>query len=81
MSVSRFMGYLNGQSALMIFDEHANSKYEYGNLRFQTGVYYVSTVVLNEATIKKYLAEQGKHDIDLDKLSVKEYENPFQGGR
>ena len=33
---------------------------------------------LNEATIKKYIQEQEKHDIALDKLSVKEYENPFR---
>ena len=38
----------------------------------------MSTVVLNEATIKKYIQEQEKHDIALDKLSVKEYEDPFR---
>ena len=41
--------------------------------------YYVSTVGLNEATIKKYIQEQEKHDIAMDKLSVKEYEDPFKG--
>ncbi|MEG2372565.1 MAG: IS200/IS605 family transposase, partial [Hydrogenoanaerobacterium sp.] len=41
--------------------------------------YYVSTVGLNEATIKKYIVDQEKHDIALDKLSVKEYEDPFKG--
>ena len=40
--------------------------------------YYVSTVGLNESTIKKYIQEQEKHDIVLDKLSVKEYENPLR---
>lgn len=43
--------------------------------------YYVSTVGLNEATIKKYIEDQDKHDIVLDKLSVKEYEDPFKGGK
>ena len=43
--------------------------------------YYVSTVGLNEATIKKYIQEQEKHDIAMDKLSVKEYEDPFKGSR
>ena len=38
-----------------------------------------STVGLNEATIKKYIQEQEKHDIAMDKLSVKEYEDPFKG--
>jgi len=81
MSVSSFMGYLKGKSALMIFDEHANLKYKYGNRHFWAEGHYVSTVGLNEATIKKYIAEQDKHDIALDKLSVKEYEDPFKGGR
>ena len=39
----------------------------------------VSTVGLNEATIKKYIQEQESHDIAMDKLSVKEYEDPFDG--
>jgi len=40
----------------------------------------VSTVGLNEATIAKYIREQESHDIALDKLSVKEYEDPFKRG-
>ena len=79
MSVSSFMGYLKGKSALMIFDKHANLKYQYGNRHFWAEGYYVSTVGLNEATIKKYIQEQEKHDIALDKLSVKEYQDPFKG--
>lgn len=38
---------------------------------------YVSTVGLNESTIKKYIQDQEKADITLDKLSVKEYADPF----
>ncbi len=38
----------------------------------------MSTVGLNEATIKKYIQEQERKDIVLDKLSVKEYEDPFR---
>lgn len=79
LSVSSFMGYLKGKSALMIFDKHANLKYKYGNRHFWAEGYYVSTVGLNETTIRKYIAEQEQHDIAVDKLSVKEYEDPFQG--
>ncbi len=81
LSVSQFMGYLKGKSALMIFDRHANLKYKFGNRHFWAEGYYVSTVGLNEATIKKYIQEQEDHDIAMDKLSVKEYEDPFKGGR
>ena len=78
-SVSEIVGYLKGKSSLMIFDRHANLKYKYGNRHFWAEGYYVSTVGLNEATIKEYIQEQEKHDIALDKLSVKEYEDPFKG--
>ena len=77
--VSSFMGYLKGKSALMIFDKHANLKYKFGNRHFWSEGYYVSTVGLNEATIRKYIQEQEKHDIAMDKLSVKEIEDPFKG--
>ena len=78
ISVSNFMGYLKVKSALMMFDKHTNLKYKFGNRHFWAEGYYVSTVGLNEATIKKYIQEQEKHDIALDKLSVKEYEDPFR---
>ena len=77
ISVSSFMGYLKGKSALMMFERHANLKYKFGNRHFWAEGYYVSTVGLNEETIKKYIQEQEKHDMLVDKLSVKEYENPF----
>ena len=79
MSVSSFMGYLKGKSALMIYDKHANLKYKYGNRHFWAEGYYVSTVGLNEAVIKKYIQDQEKYDIAMDKLSVKEYEDHFKG--
>ena len=81
MSVSSFMGYLKGKSALMMFDKHTNLKYQFGNRHFWAEGYYVSTVGLNEAIIRKYIEEQEKHDIALDKLSVKEYEDPFKGSK
>ena len=79
MAVSSFMGYLKGKSALMMFDRHANLKYKFGNRHFWSEGYYVSTVGLNETAIKKYIQDQEKDDIMRDKLSVKEYEDPFRG--
>ena len=77
VSVSSFMGYLKGKSALMMFEKHGNLKYKFGNRHFWAEGYYVSTVGLNEETIRKYVREQEKHDQATDKLSVKEYEDPF----
>ena len=79
IAVSTFIGYLKGKSALQMFDKHANLKYKYGNRHFWAEGYYVSTVGLNEATIQKYIQEQEKRDVMVDKLSVKEYEDPFKG--
>ncbi|MCT3543697.1 MULTISPECIES: IS200/IS605 family transposase [Lentilactobacillus] len=79
LSVASFMGYLKGKSALMMFDQHTNLKYKFGNRHFWSVGYYVSTVGLNEATIRKYIRDQEKHDQAQDRLSVREYEDPFKG--
>ena len=78
-SVSSIMGYLKGKSSLMIFERHANLKYQFGNRHFWSIGYYVSTVGLNEATIRKYIQDQEKEDILHDKLGIKEYDDPFKG--
>ena len=79
ISVSSFMGYLHGKSSLMIFEHHTNLKYKFGSRNFWATGYYVSTVGLNEATIRKYIREQEKEDMMEDKLTKKEYINPFKG--
>jgi len=54
-SISSFMGYLKGKSALMIFDRHANLKYKYGNWHFGCRGYYVDTVGENVMKIQEYI--------------------------
>ncbi len=78
-NISSFMGYLKGKTATMIFDKHANLKYKFGNKHFWSTGYYVSTVGLNEATIAKYIRDQEKQDQIEDKLTTKEYQDPFKG--
>lgn len=63
----------------MIFEKFANLKYKFGNRHFWARGYYVSTVGLNEATIKKYIREQEDADMMVDKVSVKETQDPFRG--
>ena len=58
MSVSSFMGYLKGKSALMMFDRHANLKYKFGNRHFWSEGYYVSTVGLNPKRQKPFWGEE-----------------------
>ena len=58
LSVSEFVGYLKGKSALMIHDKHPEMCSKW-NREFWARGYYVSTVGnVNEETIKKYIAEQ-----------------------
>ena len=76
-NVSNFMGYLKGKSSLMIFYKHTNLKYKYVNRKFWAEGYYASIVGLNESTIRKYIREQEAQDIVKDKISVKEYNDPF----
>ena len=71
-SVSSFTGCLKERLA----DVRQTRKF--GNLHFWAEGYYVSTMGLNEATIRKYIEDQEKHDIALDKFSVREYD-PFKG--
>ena len=73
LSVSQFMGYLKGKSALMIFDRHANLKYKYGNRHFWCRGYYVDTVGRNKERIASYIRNQLQEDISVDQLSFKEY--------
>ena len=75
LSISQFMGFLKGKSALMIFDNHANLKYKYGQRTFWAKGYYVSTVGLNKQTIKKYIQNQELEDKISDSKNIKEYED------
>ena len=79
ISVSEFMGYLKGKSSLMIFDQHANLKYKYGNRHFWCRGYCVDTVGRNEKVIQEYIKRQLEEDQRIDQLSLIEYTDPFTG--
>jgi len=61
ISVSDFMGYLKGKSALMIFDRFPEYKHA-GNRHFWARGYYADTVGRNEEQIRKYIADQTESD-------------------
>lgn len=79
IAVADFMGYLKGKSSLMIFDQHANLKYKYGNRHFWCRGYYVDTVGRNEKVIQEYIKGQLEEDQRIDQLSLIEYTDPFTG--
>ena len=80
-SVAQIMGYLKGKSSLMIFDRHANLKYKYGNRHFWCRGYYVDTVGRNKKAIEEYIRNQLQQDIAEDQITMKEYIDPFTGGK
>ena len=58
LSVSDFMGYLKGKSALMVFDKHPDMGTKWDRSFWARG-YYVATVGdLNEEAVHKYIIEQ-----------------------
>ena len=81
MSVSGFMGYLKGKSALMIFQKFGNMKFAYRNREFWCKGYYVDTVGKNTKAIKEYIAEQLKRDQESDQLSMFDPRDPFMGSK
>lgn len=63
ISVSEFMGYLKGKSALMVYDRHPEVYQKYKDRHLWARGYYVSTVGnVNEETIRKYIREQEEND-------------------
>ena len=68
MSVSEFMGYLKGKSALMIFDKHPEYKQKQGGRHFWARGYYVDTVGRNEKEIRAYIKKQTETDMQEDGL-------------
>ena len=68
-SISSFMGYLKGKSALLIFQRWGNMKFAYRNREFWCKGYYVDTAGKNTKAIKEYIANQLKQDKERDQLS------------
>lgn len=75
------MGYLKGNSILMIFDRHANLKYKYGERKFWCRGYYVDTVGRNKKVISEYIKKQLEEEFANDQMTIKEYIDPFTGAK
>ena len=61
-SAAQIMGCLKGKSSLMLFERLQNLKQKFLNRTFWSKGYYVSTVVLNEETIRKNIRNQQDRD-------------------
>ena len=81
MSISGFMGYLKGKSALLIFQRWGNMKFAYRNREFWCKGYYVDTAGKNTNAIKNYISNQLKSDKECDQLSLYDPRDPFMGSK
>ena len=71
LSVSDFVGYLKGKSALMIFDKHPEMGNKWDRSFWARG-YYVSTVGnVDEETVKEYIRRQTEESMSEDKKSYR----------
>ena len=58
LSISQFMGYLKGKSAMMLYDKHPEQRSKWDKSFWARG-YYVATVgTITEAVVKQYIKEQ-----------------------
>lgn len=56
--VATIVGYLKGKSSMVVFEQHSKLKKNFKGHHFWARGYYVSTVGLNEAKVKKYIQDQ-----------------------
>ena len=75
-SVSMITGYLKGKSAMIVFEKYSNLKKNFKGHNFWARGYYVSTVGLDEAKVRKYIKEQEMKETIEDKYDS-DLSNPF----
>jgi putative transposase len=74
--VSTILGYLKGKSAMILFEKYSRLKNNFkGHSSWARG-YYVSTVGLDEAKVRKYIKEQEINDSIEDKYDS-DLSDPF----
>ena len=67
LSVSDFVGYLKGKSALMIYDKHPEMESKWDRSFWARG-YYVTTIGnVNEETVKEYIRRQTEESKNEEK--------------
>ena len=75
-SVATIVGYLKGKSAMIIFEKYSRLKKNFKGHSFWARGYYVSTVGLDEAKIRKYIKDQETNDAVMDKYDS-DLSDPF----
>jgi putative transposase len=69
-SVAQIVGYIKGKSAISIARNFMGRRQNFTDQNFWARGYYVSTVGMNEETIKRYIQQQESEDKRLDNLEL-----------
>ena len=75
-AVASIVGYLKGKSSMIVFEKHSKLKRNFKGHNFWARGYYVSTVGLDEAKIRKYIKDQEENESIEDKYDT-DLSNPF----
>lgn len=65
---SRIIGFLKGKSSIWVAQNIEQKHKNFVGHKFWARGYFVSTVGLNEKTVRKYIQNQEKQDIRMDSL-------------
>ncbi|MPM64668.1 IS200/IS605 family transposase IS200G [bioreactor metagenome] len=75
------MGYLKGESSLMIYEQLGDMKFKYRNREFWCRGCYVDTAGKNAKKIQEYIKNQLEEDKMGEQLSIPDPKDPFTGSR
>lgn len=71
LSISDFVGYLKGKSALMIYDKHPEMGSKWDRSFWARGCYVTTIGNVNETTVKEYIQRQTEESMNEAKKSYK----------
>lgn len=80
-AVSTIVGYLKGKSTMILFERFSSLKRNFKGNSFWARGYYVNTVGLDEAKIRKYIQNQQTGESILDEYDSDIDKDPFKGAR
>jgi len=69
-SVSQVVGFLKGKSAIQIARVYLGKRKNFTGQHFWARGYFVSTVGMNEQTIREYIRTQESEDRPLDQMNL-----------
>lgn len=76
-AVSTIVGYLKGKSAMIMFEKYSRVKRNFKGHSFWARGYYVNTVGLDEAKVRKYIKDQDTNEMVDDRWNSNPESDPF----